>query len=50
MRPDSSDSERRLTPDGKRHVLELSAYSRAQGITVDRHVLERSLRPADPEL
>jgi phosphohistidine phosphatase len=35
VRPGSKDSERRLTPDGERHALELGDYMRAQGITVD---------------
>jgi phosphohistidine phosphatase len=35
VRPGSKDSERRLTPDGERHALELGDYLRAQGITVD---------------
>jgi phosphohistidine phosphatase len=34
-RPGSKDSERRLTPDGERHALEVGDYLRAQGITVD---------------
>ena len=34
-RPGSNDSERRLTPDGERHALEVGDYLRAQGITVD---------------
>src|SRR4029453_14435257 len=35
VRPGNKDSERRLTPDGERHALELGDYLRAQGITVD---------------
>jgi phosphohistidine phosphatase len=35
VRPGSKDSERRLTPDGERHAVELGDYLRAQGITVD---------------
>jgi phosphohistidine phosphatase len=35
VRPGSKDSERRLTPDGERHSLELGDYLRAQGIAVD---------------
>src|SRR5215207_5398429 len=35
VRPGSRDSERRLTPDGERHALEVGDYLRAQGITVD---------------
>jgi phosphohistidine phosphatase len=35
VRPGSKDSERRLTPDGERHALELGDYLWAQGITVD---------------
>ena len=35
VRPGSKDSERRLTPDGERHALEVGDYLRAQGITVD---------------
>jgi phosphohistidine phosphatase len=35
VRPGSKDSERRLTPDGERHALELGDYLRAQGIAVD---------------
>ena len=34
-RPGSPDSERRLTPDGERHALEVGDYLRSQGITVD---------------
>ena len=34
-RPGSKDSERRLTPDGERHALEVGEYLRSQGITVD---------------
>ena len=34
-RPGSKDSERRLTPDGERHALEVGDYLRTQGITVD---------------
>jgi phosphohistidine phosphatase SixA len=35
MRPGSKDSERRLTPDGERHALEVGDYLRSQGITID---------------
>jgi phosphohistidine phosphatase len=35
VRPGSKDSERRLTPDGERHALEVGDYLRAQDITVD---------------
>jgi phosphohistidine phosphatase len=35
VRPGSKDSERRLTPDGERHALEVGDYLRAQGIAVD---------------
>jgi phosphohistidine phosphatase len=35
MRPGSRDSERRLTPDGERHALEVGDYLRSQGITID---------------
>jgi phosphohistidine phosphatase len=35
VRPGSKDSERRLTPDGERHALEVGEYLRTQGITVD---------------
>jgi phosphohistidine phosphatase len=35
VRPGSRDSERRLTPDGERHALDVGDYLRAQGITVD---------------
>ena len=35
VRPGSKDSERRLTPDGERHALEVGDYLRAQGTTVD---------------
>ena len=35
VRPGSRDSERRLTPDGERHALEVGDYLRTQGITVD---------------
>jgi phosphohistidine phosphatase len=34
-RPGSKDGERRLTPDGERHALEVGDYLRSQGITVD---------------
>ena len=34
-RPGSKDSERRLTPDGERHALEVGDYLRTQGIAVD---------------
>jgi phosphohistidine phosphatase len=34
-RPGSKDSERRLTPDGERHALEVGEYLQTQGITVD---------------
>jgi phosphohistidine phosphatase len=34
-RPGSKDSERRLTPDGEQHSLEVGDYLRTQGITVD---------------
>jgi len=34
-RPGSKDGQRRLTPDGERHALEVGDYLRAQGITVD---------------
>ena len=34
-RPGSKDSERRLTPEGERHALEVGDYLRTQGITVD---------------
>ena len=35
VRPGSKDSERRLTPDGERHALEVGDYLRAEGIMVD---------------
>ena len=35
VRPASRDRERRLTPDGQRHALEVGDYLRTQGITVD---------------
>jgi phosphohistidine phosphatase len=35
MRPGSKDSERKLTPDGERHALEVGDYLRSQGITID---------------
>jgi phosphohistidine phosphatase len=35
VRPGSKDSERRLTPDGERHALEVGDYLRAEGIAVD---------------
>ena len=35
VRPGSKDSERRLTPDGERHALDVGDYLRAEGITVD---------------
>jgi phosphohistidine phosphatase len=35
VRPGSKDSERRLTPDGERHAVEIGDYLRAQRITVD---------------
>ena len=35
VRPGSRDSERRLTPDGERHALQVGDYLRTQGITVD---------------
>jgi len=35
VRPGSKDSERRLTPDGERHALEVGDYLRAESITVD---------------
>jgi phosphohistidine phosphatase len=34
-RPGSKDSQRRLTPDGERHALEVGEYLRAQGVTID---------------
>jgi phosphohistidine phosphatase len=35
VRPGSKDSERRLTPDGERHAVEVGDYLRSQGFTVD---------------
>ena len=35
VRPGSRDSERRLTPDGERHALQVGDYLRTQGVTVD---------------
>jgi phosphohistidine phosphatase len=35
MRPGGRDSERRLTPDGERHALEVGDYLRSQGIAID---------------
>ena len=35
MRPGSRDSERRLTPDGERHALEVGDYLRTLGMTID---------------
>jgi phosphohistidine phosphatase len=50
IRPGSKDSERRLTPDGEQHALEVGDYLRSQDITIDavlcssaaraRHTLE----------
>jgi phosphohistidine phosphatase len=34
-RPGSKDRERRLTPEGQQHALEVGHYLRAQAITVD---------------
>jgi phosphohistidine phosphatase len=34
-RPGSKDSERRLTPEGEHHALEVGDYLRAQAMTVD---------------
>jgi phosphohistidine phosphatase len=44
VRPGSKDSERRLTPDGERHALEVGDYLRAQGITVDAVLCSRAAR------
>ena len=35
IRPGSKDGERRLTPDGERHALEVGDFLRAEGIMVD---------------
>jgi phosphohistidine phosphatase len=43
-RPGSKDSERRLTPDGERHALEVGEYLRIQGITVDTVLCSSALR------
>ena len=43
-RPGSKESERRLTPDGERHALEVGDYLRTQGITVDTVVCSSAAR------
>jgi phosphohistidine phosphatase len=44
VRPGSKDSERKLTPDGERHTLELGYYMRAQGIKVDAVICSSAAR------
>ena len=44
VQPGSKDSERRLTPDGERHALEVGDYLRAQGITVDAVLCSSAVR------
>jgi phosphohistidine phosphatase len=43
-RPGSKDSERRLTPDGERHALEVGDYLRTQGIVVDTVLCSSAVR------
>lgn len=43
-RPGSKDSERRLTPDGERHALEVGEYLRIQDITVDTVLCSSAVR------
>jgi hypothetical protein len=43
-RPGSKDSERRLTPDGERHALEVGDYLRTQGIAVDTVLCSSAVR------
>jgi phosphohistidine phosphatase len=43
-RPGSKDSERRLTPDGERAVLEVGDYLRTQGIAVDTVLCSSAVR------
>jgi phosphohistidine phosphatase len=43
-RPGSKDSERRLTPDGERHALEVGDYLRTQGISVDAVLCSTAIR------
>ena len=43
-RPGSKDSERRLTPDGERHALEVGDYLRTQGIVVDTVLCASAVR------
>ena len=43
-RPGSKDGERRLTPDGERHALEVGEYLRIQGITVDTVLCSSAVR------
>jgi phosphohistidine phosphatase len=43
-RPATKDSQRRLTPDGERHALEVGDYLRAQGITIDTVLCSSAVR------
>jgi phosphohistidine phosphatase len=43
-RPGSKDSQRRLTPDGERHALEVGDHLRTQGIAVDTVLCSSALR------
>jgi phosphohistidine phosphatase len=43
-RPGSKDSQRRLTPDGERHALEVGDYLRTQGIVVDTVLCSSAVR------
>jgi phosphohistidine phosphatase len=43
-RPGSKDSQRRLTPDGERHALEVGEYLRTQGIAVDTVLCSSAVR------
>jgi phosphohistidine phosphatase len=43
-RPGSKDSQRRLTPDGERHALEVGDYLRTQGIAVDTVLCSSAVR------
>jgi phosphohistidine phosphatase len=43
-RPGSKDSERRLTPDGERHALEVGDYLRTQGTAVDTVLCSSAVR------
>jgi phosphohistidine phosphatase len=44
IRPGSKDSERRLTPDGERHALEVGVYLRTQGTAVDTVLCSSAVR------